>query len=244
MIFRRASYPHESFTTIPNSLLRGTNKASEARSDGLSPEALGVLAYLLSHKEDWQVTNRQLQKVFGVGDSKITRITRELVTAGYIARPNQRAATANWDWDVFDSVSLDRDFPDPSIPDPSIPDPSISDPSFPDQINTISKNNNRKEKQSWKKELFAASPEYIRQAVWQEWWEHKILKNSGRRPTASMLTRQTKDFELIAGAGFDVGAVVSFAISRDWQKIGDVTWEVLGQFKNDTRHDDLMGAVK
>ena len=234
MIFRRASYPHESFTTIPNSLLRGTNKASEARSDGISPEALGVLAYLLSHKEDWQVTNRQLQKVFGVGDSKITRITRELVTAGYIARPNQRAATANWDWDVFDSVSLDRDFPDPSIPDPS----------FPDQINTISKNNNRKEKQSWKKELFAASPEYIRQAVWQEWWEHKILKNSGRRPTASMLTRQTKDFELIAGAGFDVGAVVSFAISRDWQKIGDVTWEVLGQFKNDTRHDDLMGAVK
>ena len=238
MIFRRASYPQESYTTIPNRLLRGTAGASEVRSDGLSPESLGVLAYLLSHKAEWRVTNRQLQKVFGVGDSKITRITRELMCAGYIRRSEQ-TAQSNWDWDVYDTVN-----PDPENPDLENPDLGKPDPENPDLINTIGKNNNKKEKQSWKKELFAASPEQISQSVWQEWWEHKIIKNSGRKPTAQMLTRQTKDFELISAAGFDVSAVVSFAISRDWQKIGDVTWEVLGQFKTDTRHDDLMGAVK
>ena len=99
MIFRRACYPQESYTTIPNRLLRGTAGASEVRSDGLSPESLGVLAYLLSHKTEWRVTNRQLQKVFGVGDSKITRITRELMCAGYIRRSEQ-TAQSNWDWDV------------------------------------------------------------------------------------------------------------------------------------------------
>jgi hypothetical protein len=60
MIFRRASYPQETFTTIPNALLRGKNKASERRSDLLSAESVGVLVYLLSHRADWKVTNKQL----------------------------------------------------------------------------------------------------------------------------------------------------------------------------------------
>ena len=81
MIFRPANLKTDNYTRIPNLLLRGGTSASDLRSDQISPESLGVLVYLLSHRDDWQITNNQLCTVFGVGNGKMTRITKELETA-------------------------------------------------------------------------------------------------------------------------------------------------------------------
>ena len=105
MIFRRASYPEEKFTTIPNNLIRGKNKASERRSDQLSPESLGVLVYLLSHRKDWKVTNKQLSTVFDITSGKVTKICKELSMSGYIKRAVKRdkqGYVESWDWEVYD----------------------------------------------------------------------------------------------------------------------------------------------
>ena len=62
MIYRPAVSKNTHYTKLPNVLLRGGVSASEAREDGITPEALGVLVYLLSHVDDWQVTQAQLCK--------------------------------------------------------------------------------------------------------------------------------------------------------------------------------------
>ena len=103
MIFKRAQIT-ETYTKIPNALLRGGGSVYE-REDGLKPESLGVLCYLLSHSEAWTVSNRQISKVFGISTGKVTNITNQLSAAGYIERVNGRDAEGKttWDWLVYDT---------------------------------------------------------------------------------------------------------------------------------------------
>lgn len=252
MIFRRAFYPEEKFTTIPNNLIRGKNKASERRSDQLSPESLGVLVYLLSHRKDWKVTNKQLSTVFDITSGKVTKICKELSTSGYIKRAVKRdkqGYVESWDWEVYDTattperplpdlVALDRDIQDLVTLDLVTLDLDTQDLVNQELSITIKKEILLKKKEPLLK------PEGVRQSVWDEWWEYKRKANSGRQPAKGTVTRQTKDFELMVKAGFDMAAVVPFAISREWQRVGDPTWDVLKQFKNLSRRDDLLGAVK
>ena len=110
MIFKRARFDDTTFTTLPNTLLRGGgDSASSAREDGLTPEALGVLVYLLSHAAEWQVSQAQLCKVFAVGKTKMQSITKCLEVSGYIKRAPARVASGQfggYDYLVSDS----RDF--------------------------------------------------------------------------------------------------------------------------------------
>ena len=232
MIFRRASYPNENYTTIPNLLIRGSNPASKRRSDLLSPESLGVLVYLLSHRHDWKVTNKQLALVFSVTTNKVTKICKELEASGYLKREikrNDLGQLDGWDWEVYDETSApDSRFPEVDKPDLDNQDLSIK----------IDKEILEERKPLLQK------PDGINKLAWDDWWEYKRSGNSGRQPAKSTITRQTKDFELMVKAGFDIPSVVSFAISREWQRIGDPTWDALKQFKSLARRDDLLGAVK
>ena len=49
----------------------------------LSAEALGVLVYVLSRPDDWQIYPSQLAKKFNCGKDKMTRILKEIRGAGY-----------------------------------------------------------------------------------------------------------------------------------------------------------------
>ncbi len=55
--------------------------------DRLTPEALGVLCYLLSRPDNWEVYPAQLSKRFrGCGRDKTYRILNELIECGYVTR--------------------------------------------------------------------------------------------------------------------------------------------------------------
>ncbi len=58
------------YACIPNDTLRDRR---------LSPEALGVLAFLLSMPEDWIVRAAQIRRNFNIGKVVQQRIFRELV---------------------------------------------------------------------------------------------------------------------------------------------------------------------
>ena len=230
MVFRRASYPDETFTTIPNELLRGKNPASDRRSDLLSAESLGVLVYLLSHRVDWKVTNRQVSNVFKMTPNKVTRVCRELESAGYLKRNLKRGdggKLAGWDWEVYDQI-VDL----PHLDKPHVENQELS-------IN-ISKEIQSKKKPS----VFDIKPSGVSKTAWNQWWDYKIKRSRGKQPAASTVTRQTKDFELFVKAKFDIDEVVSFAVSRQWHTIGDPSWQTLHKFQNISRKDDLLGAVK
>tara|TARA_B110000977_G_scaffold175771_1_gene230814 strand:- start:1475 stop:2203 length:729 start_codon:yes stop_codon:yes gene_type:complete len=242
MIFRRASFEDTTYTKIPNALLRGGGSVYE-RADGLKPDSLGVLCYLLSHAAEWTVSNRQLAKVFGISTGKVTNITNQLSAAGYIERVNGRDAEGKttWDWLVYDT--LDRKNQDRKNQDLTNQDLENQDHKNCDQRTTIAKKNNSKEKLNWKEQLSGSLPSGVPKQSWLLWWEHKQKNN--RAPSQVAITRQTKDFEIMVKAGFDIGELVSYAIARGtWQRIGDPDWGAIQQFKNKKRNDDILGAIK
>lgn len=59
---------------------------STAQDLALSPEALGILTYLLSKPDGWEVTVKDLDQREGVGRDKAYRILRELIDKRYIER--------------------------------------------------------------------------------------------------------------------------------------------------------------
>ena len=245
MIFRPANLTQDQYTRIPNRLLRGGTSASELRSDGISPESLGVLVYLLSHVDEWQITNNQLCTVFGVGNSTMSRITEELETSDYIRRKvvrNESGHVVRWDWlvtDVKGNFPLDHQNPDQVNPDQVNPDQDNQT-----QRTTISKNKQEKEQICWRSSILNGSPEGIANKPWSKWWEYKLEKRKGRKPAAKMITSQTEDFKVMKRQGFDISGVVDFAISRDWERIGDPDWKALKSFKGHSRKNDLLGLVK
>lgn len=84
----RATHP---FTVMDNSPIN---------DKGLSFDSLGVLVYLLSKPDNWQVKTKELQKRGGCGQSKMLRILKELEEEGYLARNKKPGKAGRFIWDI------------------------------------------------------------------------------------------------------------------------------------------------
>lgn len=62
-----------------------THLGNEIFSSNLSPEALGILCYILHLPDDWILRKKQLMSHFKIGRDKLDRVFKELRTTGYIA---------------------------------------------------------------------------------------------------------------------------------------------------------------
>ncbi len=78
-IVRREHRAH--FTIVPNAIFVDRR---------LSVEAKGVLGYLLSRPHKWRVQLDYVARTLNVGRRKLQRIVRELISAGYVTREQQR----------------------------------------------------------------------------------------------------------------------------------------------------------
>lgn len=77
-IFRRRK---SRFTSISNTPLQDRR---------LSLDAVGLLACVMSLPEDWNFNRAWAKKRFSVGKEKLERIIKELITAGYVQREQER----------------------------------------------------------------------------------------------------------------------------------------------------------
>ena len=78
--------------------------------ESLSWEARGVMGYLLSKPDNWQLRVVDLQRRGPAGQHKIRRILRELEAARYLRRERfrRRDGTFGWFILVFEHPSLSR----------------------------------------------------------------------------------------------------------------------------------------
>lgn len=76
--------------------------------DQLSWEARGLMGYLLSKPDDWQVRLFDLVRRGPAGEHKIRRMLRELEAAGYMRRKRIRRVDGTFGWAVhiFEDPSL------------------------------------------------------------------------------------------------------------------------------------------
>jgi hypothetical protein len=75
-----------SFAVIPN---------ITANDDQLSIDALGMLVFLLSKPNDWQVNVANLRKRFDIGRDRVYTILKQLETAGYVGKTQPKKGESN-----------------------------------------------------------------------------------------------------------------------------------------------------
>jgi len=231
MIYR-PNAKHDRFTVLPNKLLR---------EEVIKPESLGVLCYLLSHRDDWTVTNKQISTHFKISTSRVTSITNDLRRAGYIQRirPVLPDKTLGWDW-------LVSDVRDAEIPDLENQDPKIQDLEIQELSSTVHKELLKKKRNTVHEEAsFPPPPLHVTESAWKLFWQYKTKINSNRKPSEKMIKLATADFETLAAAGHrDFSALVQNCINRGWKSIGKPDWAVVAAYKSDSDRDEFLGAVR
>lgn len=91
MIIRRRH--NSEFSIIPNAL------ANDAR---LSFCHRGLMLYLLSKPDHWQLNSRDIEREGGIGREKAQGLIRDLIEAGYIVRGKRSQVTKAYDYEVRD----------------------------------------------------------------------------------------------------------------------------------------------
>lgn len=78
--------------------------------DRLSWEAKGVLAYLLTKPNNWEVRNHDLEKKGRIGGYKLSRILAELKQTGYLTRCRKKRADGTFAWEtiVYEKSTIPR----------------------------------------------------------------------------------------------------------------------------------------
>ena len=99
----------QNFSVLPNELLN---------DERLSADQLGLLAYLLSKPNDWQVRVKQLMNRFDIGRDKTRRILSTLEQYGYIQRDVVRE-----EGKFSETRYIVKDSPEPEKPSPEKPAP-------------------------------------------------------------------------------------------------------------------------
>lgn len=164
-----------------------------AQDENISYEAGGLLWYLLSKPDDWEVRIADLQKK-GAGRDKVYALLKELKGQGYITRPMYRAEDGTFVWGDYRVHEL----PFPENPDTVKPDTAQPDTAKP-EINTnkrVSKkrDSNKKENNSGAEAALNKSISEIIE-VWVKGWEGVVsgnpYSNKTYRADAKKLTEST-----------------------------------------------------
>lgn len=142
----RTKSPHR-FTIVSNELL--------AESNPMSWEATGLLIYLLSKPDNWQVSIAALTNIGKCGKNKIESILKELKQLGYVV--GKRRSSGKYNYYVYDTPQTPQSNPKPEnqveAQNPKKPKPENPVQAFPEQdfqslintdikINTENNNNN------------------------------------------------------------------------------------------------------
>ncbi len=94
----------------------------------LSYEALGMLAYLMSHTDDWRPIVSDLQREKSCGRDRVYRIMNELIEKGFMTRTitrNEKGHIAQIDYVVYEEPLTEKPYTDK--PDTAKPDTENTD---------------------------------------------------------------------------------------------------------------------
>ena len=223
MIFRRRN-KETTFTIIPNYTLK----------DGtLKPESLGVLCYLLSHRDDWSISARQIANHFSISTGRVNTIADDLSLNGYIRKVRHtdgKGKVTHWDWEVFEEP--DREKPDLESP----PSGKIA------TINNINNKTTKVTKTDRNSELLKLKPDYVDEVSWFRWWEYKSPK---RMPSKQMINSSLRGIKALREAGHrNFGKVLGLAIDSGWQGVPKPDWNNIKSMLQEDREFDALAEVE
>lgn len=116
MIIRTAR--KQRFTIIDNRILE---------NDGLSFKAKGLLSYLLSRPDDWQVNDAHLSTIGPDGEAAVRSALKELEVAGYLVRVRSQGERGRFEWTsyLYDEPQKKAS---PQVDSPRVENPPMESP--------------------------------------------------------------------------------------------------------------------
>lgn len=95
-------------------------------NENLSAKAKGILAYLLSLPDNWNLSISELKKHFKDGEKSIRSGIKELIDAGYIVYENPRDENGRYTGGVYLVFEMPKKFSSPNFQNQSVakPDPA------------------------------------------------------------------------------------------------------------------------
>lgn len=117
----------------------------------MSPEAIGVLCYLLSKPCDWIVYKTTIKDEFGIGKDKCNRILKELSNNGYMSTTRKRGDSGKWEYTTIVYDNPYTDYPSTVNPCSGYPSP-VNQPLLSKDIlstNILSKEHTKVSVDTW-----------------------------------------------------------------------------------------------
>lgn len=155
----------------------------------LSAKAKGILAYLLSRPDDWQVYEKEIINNFKDGRDSIRSGIKELVETGYIERKMRRSETGTfigYEYDVYETpIHIGKSEVDkPTSENPTSDNPILENPTLLNkELNQIkNKLNNKNTKLS-----------EIRQKVLDHWNTKEALTTHSMNKAITKAMKAVKD---------------------------------------------------
>ena len=119
----KRSKRRDNFTVIPNGVVN---------DNSIDWKALGLLVYLLSKPDNWEVSIEHLSKQKKAGKDAIKAMLKELKLSGYVS--TSRRSSGHVDWVVFDEPQVDNPHVEkPHVEKPHVEKPHVDNPTL---INT------------------------------------------------------------------------------------------------------------
>ena len=208
----RTSTP-KNYTVIPNDLLRKPD---------FDLQTTALLIYLLSHRQDWTVTNTYIAKTWGISPNTVTKLMNKLEEAGYLKKQNEKVQANGWDWLVTDTPLKFRETPSQKLGGTS-PKNCDTPPLKNCEVRTTSKTNKKTNKKPKKNNTVSLADAMIMvpagcpASEWERWLR---TRSAGQRIGVRKLDNCTRDFEGLQKAGLKSWeSAISRAISSDWQSV-------------------------
>lgn len=133
-ILRRGRRAADNFTSVANEAVRDSSLSFKAR---------GILVYLMSHSDGWQINVSYLAKSGNCGRDAVLSGLKELREAGYLEMTkvrNERGQLSNWEYSVSDYPQSDN----PTV---------VPQSGYPESGYPTSDNPTTKEEHSFKKNI-------------------------------------------------------------------------------------------
>lgn len=184
----------------------------------LSFQAMGLLSYLLSKPDDWQICVAQLQNVTKNTAKRTARdgiysILNELISKGFCTRSRHSDGTTEYlvrDYPHTENTEVDE-------PHPANPDPSKPDPSNPTLLKTdleLNTDLEPKEKNT-KKESLDFGPLNLPDNLVAEF---KDIRKKTKAPiTQRVINNHAAEFEKTRRAGFSNEHIFNVWTNRGWK---------------------------
>ena len=216
---KKMSEPANDYTIIDNEMLRDNR---------LTASELGLLVYLAHLPKTWKIQPIHLADRFDCNRTTIYKLLNRLKDLGYVEYTQSRkeGSFSGGTWKLSKS--------------PYAKKPDTVESTLLSTKKLLNTNSTKDTETDWREALYDQRPSCVTQESWQSWIDYKIEKNKNRKISNRVVAMSRNRLIALHKKGFETSGIIEVTISKNWQGIGDETYQPYQRFKRDPSAELLV----